>query len=43
MLERIMYNWLFNYLRNEKQYGFQKELFTEHAILQLIDQTNNSF
>ena len=27
----------------KKQYGFQKELFTEHAILQLIDQTNNSF
>ena len=48
ILERIMYNWLFKYLtRNEilhkKQFGFQKGHSTEHAIIQLIGQINNSF
>ena len=43
-----MYNWLFKYLTaNEilykKQFGFQKGESTEHAIIQLIDQINNSF
>ena len=48
MLERIMYNRLFIYLTtneilNKKQFGFPKGHSTEHAIIQLIDQINNSF
>ena len=44
----MMYNWPFKYLtRNEilykKQFGFQKGHSTEHAVIQLIDQINNSF
>ena len=48
ILERIMYNRLFKYLTtnkilHKKQVGFQKGHSTEHAIIQLIDQINNSF
>ena len=48
ILEKIMYNRLFNYLTTneilyKKQSGFQKLHSTEHAIIQLIDQINNSF
>ena len=47
ILERIMYNRLFKYLTTneilyKKQFGFQKGHSTEHAIIQLIDQINNS-
>ena len=43
-----MYNRLFKYLTtneilHKKQFGFQKGHSTEHAIMQLIDQINNSF
>ena len=43
-----MYNRLLTYLTaNEvlykKQFDFQKGHFTEHAIMQLTDQINNSF
>ena len=43
MLERIMYNRLQNYLKNQnilynKQFGFQTGHFTDHAIAQLVDQ-----
>ena len=43
-----MYNRLFKYLKaneilHKKQLGFQKGHSTEHAIIQLIDQINNSF
>ena len=48
ILERIMYNGLFKYLKTNnilysKQFGFQEGHSTEHAIIQLIDQINNSF
>ena len=48
ILERTMYNRLFKYLTtneilHKKQFGFQKGHSTEHAIIQLIDQINNSF
>ena len=48
ILERIMYNRLFKYLKTNnilysKQFGFQEGHPTEHAIIQLIDQINNSF
>ena len=47
MLERIMYKRLYNHLSQNhmlypKQFGFQKSHSTEHAIIQLIDQTNSS-
>ena len=43
-----MYNRLFKYLTaneilHKKQCGFQKGHSTEHAIIQLINQINNSF
>ena len=43
-----MYNRLFKYLTNnkvlyKKQFGFQEGHYTEHAIMQLIDNINNSF
>ena len=43
-----MYNILFKYLTTieilyKKQFGFQKGHSTEHAIMQLIDNINNSF
>ena len=48
ILERIMYNRLFKYLTTneilyKKQFGFQEGHSTEHAIMQLIDNINNSF
>ena len=48
ILERIMYNRLFKYLTTneilyKKQSGFQKGHSTEHTIMQLLDQINNSF
>ena len=48
ILERIMYNRLFKYLKTneilyKKQFGFQEGHSTEHAIIQLIDQINNCF
>ena len=43
-----MYDRLFNYLRTnkilyKKELPFQKGHATEHVIIQLIDQINNSF
>ena len=43
ILEKIMYNRLYKCLTDnsvlyEKQFGFQEGHFTEHAIVQLIDQ-----
>ena len=49
ILERIMYNRLFKYLKTneillyKKQFGFQEGHSAEHAIIQLIDQINNCF
>ena len=48
MLERIMYNRLYKYLTENnllrcKQFGFQKRHSPEHAILQLVEQINQSF
>ena len=48
MLERIMYNKLYKYLTENnlfycKQFGFQKGHSPEHAILQLVEQINQSF
>ena len=48
ILERIMYNRLFKYLTTnetlyKKQFGFQKGHSTEHTIIQLLHQINNSF
>ena len=43
-----MYNRLYKYLTDnsmlyKKQFGFQEGHFTEHAIVQLVDQITNSF
>ena len=43
-----MYNRLFKHLNDngilyKKQFGFQEKHSTEHAILHLVDQINNSF
>ena len=48
ILGKIMYNRLYKYLmendtHNKTQFGFQQKHSTEHAILQLTDQVNNSF
>ena len=48
ILERIMYNRLYSFLVEnnilyDKQFGFQKEHSTEHAILQLTNQIFQSF
>ena len=48
ILERIMYKRLVKYVKaNEilyrKQFGFQEGHSTEHAIMQLVNQINNSF
>ena len=48
MLERIMCNRLYKYLTENnllycKQFGFQKGHSLEHAILQLVEQINQSF
>ena len=47
ILERIMHNRLFGYLTKndmhyKKQLGFRKGHSTEHAIIELFDQINNS-
>ena len=48
MLERIMYNRLYKYLTENnllycKQFGFRKGHSLKHAILHLVEQTNQSF
>ena len=48
ILEKIMYNLLYKHSKEndilcKKQFGFQQNHSTEHAILQLIDQVSNSF
>ena len=48
ILERIMYNCLQNYLKDQnilydKQFGFQTDHSTDHAIAQLIDQIYEVF
>ena len=43
ILERTMYNQLTNKMLRKKQFGFHKGDSTEHAIIQLTDQINNSF
>ena len=48
VLERIMYNRLYSFLLKnnilyDKQFGFQKDHSTEHAILQLTNQILQSF
>ena len=48
ILERIMYNRIYNYLTANnilynKQFGFQKQHSTEHAIIQLTNEILNSF
>ena len=48
MLERIMYSSLYKYLTENNllycnQFGFQKGHSPEHAILQLVEQINQSF
>ena len=48
MLESIMYNTLYKYLTKNnllycKEFGFQKEYSSEHAILQVVEQINQSF
>ena len=47
-LERIMYNYQFSYVSAEKnlyskQFGFQSDISTEHADLQLANQIHESF
>ena len=48
MLERIMYNRLQKYLKDQnvlydKQFGFQTGHSTEHVIAQLVDQIYEAF
>ena len=48
VLERIMYNRVYNFLTKNnllfsRQFGFQKNTSTEHAILQLVDDIKKSF
>ena len=48
VLERVMYNRVYlHFIQNDlfysKQFGFQKNTSTEHAILQLIDEILKSF
>ena len=48
ILERIMYNRLYSYLTENnilfnKQFGFQADHSTEHALLELVDQISNTF
>ena len=48
LLERIMYNRLYNFLREhnllyDKQFGFQASHSTDHAIIELTNQIYNSF
>ena len=48
ILEKIMYSHLYKHLLNnnilyKKQFGFQENHSTDHAIIQLVDQISNSF
>ena len=48
IFERVIYNRLYNYLTSnkllyKKQFGFQKNCSTEHAILELVKQITHSF
>ena len=48
ILEKIMYNRFYKHLINnnilyKKQFGFQENHSTDHAIIQLVDQISNSF
>ena len=48
LLERIMYNRLYNHLSNndllyDKQFGFKKGHSTDHAVLQLVSEISDSF
>ena len=48
ILEKIMYNRLYKHLINnnilyKKQFGFQENHSTDHAVIQLVDQISNSF
>ena len=48
ILERIMYNRLYSYFNDnnlffKKQFGFQKNTSTEHAILQLVNEISKNF
>ena len=43
ILERLMYNRLYEHLSNPKQFRFQKGHSTDHALLQLVDQIYESF
>ena len=43
LLERIMYNRLYNNIFYQKQFGFQNAHSTEHAILQLVNQITDAF
>ena len=48
ILEKMMYNRLYKHLLHnnilhKKQFGFQENHSTDHAIIQLVDQISNSF
>ena len=48
ILERIMYNRLYSFFNNNnlffsKQFGFQKDTSTEHAILQITEEITKAF
>ena len=43
ILGRIMYNRLYTYLAENKQFGFRAGHSTEHALSELIDQISDSF
>ena len=43
LLERIMYNRLYNNILYQKQFGFKNAHSTEHAILQLVNQITDAF
>ena len=48
IFERVVYNRIYSHMTNnnlfyKKQFGFQKNCSTEHAILDLVEQITNSF
>ena len=48
MLERLMYNFLFKYLTEnktlyDKQFGFSNSHSTKHAIIELVDKPLHQF
>ena len=48
IFERVIYNRIYNYMTTnnlfyKKQFGFQKNCSTEHAILELVEQITKSF